>query len=84
MGYYLKPRNKKVEPIRIGAFSWPIILQITGAGYIIGYGKGKGPASYVYQTGGIGSPVSNDGYSISAFESKAMARAAWGFASVKR
>lgn len=59
MGYDLTAKNKKVEGISIGAFSWPIILQETGAGYVIGYGAGRTPARYVYQNGNSGSPVSN-------------------------
>ena len=39
MGYTLVPRNKKVDDIDIGAFSWPIVLQETGAGYLLGYGR---------------------------------------------
>jgi len=84
MGYDLIPRNKNVSELTIGAFSWPIILQETGMGYVIGYGDGKSPGSYVYRTGNNGSPVSNDGYRVSSFEAKAMAAIARGYVSVQR
>lgn len=84
MGYDLRANNKKIETFSIGAFSWPIILQETGMGYVLGYGEGREPASYVYQTGNIGSPASNDGYKVSSAEAKAMAMVARGFVSVQR
>lgn len=84
MGYELKPKNKEIDELQIGAFSWPIILEETGIGYIIGYGAGIDPRTYVYQTGNSGSPTSNDGYMVTAFEAKAMAKAARGFVSVQR
>lgn len=85
MGYDLRPRNKKVKGICIGAFSWPIILQVSGAGYVIGYGEGRTPASYVYQPDKRGaSPVSNDGYYISSEEAKMMSVIIRGFLSVCR
>lgn len=84
MGYTLQPRNKKVEALDFGIFSWPILLEETGIGYIIGYGKGRRPATNVYQGGNNGSPVTNDGYKVSAFEAKAMGMMARGYLSVKR
>lgn len=84
MSYDLKPRNKNIEELRIGAFTWPIILQDTGMGYILGYGKNITPGSYIYQQGNNGSPVSNDGYKVSSFEAKAMAKIARGYISVKK
>lgn len=83
MGYDLMPRNKKIESITIGAFSWPIILQETGCGYLIGYGCGRLPATYVYQDGREGSPVSNDGYKVSAVDARAMHDMCMGYISVK-
>ena len=83
MGYTLKPINKECESIDFGAFSWPIMLQDTGMGYILGYGQAKNPAQYVYQNGNMGSPVSNDGYKVTATEAKMMARIARGYISVK-
>lgn len=83
MGYTLVPRNKKVDEIDIGAFSWPIVLQETGAGYLLGYGAGLSPSTYVYQTGNHGSPASNDGYIVTASEARAMGKMARGWISVK-
>lgn len=84
MSYDLKPRNKKIEEVRFGAFIWSIMLQETGMGYVLGYGANITPASYVYNTGRKGSPVSNDGYRVSSDEAKAMAKVARGYISVKR
>lgn len=83
MGYDLRAKNKNVKGISIGAFSWPMFLQETGAGYVLGYGAGLKPATYVYQNGNNGSPVSNDGYKVSSFESKMMAKIFYGFVSVQ-
>jgi hypothetical protein len=85
MGYDLKPKNKKIEEFHFGVFVWPIVLQETGMGYVVGYGAGLSPATYVYKPDKIGaSPVSNDGYSISSSEAKMMAIIARGFVSVQR
>lgn len=84
MSYDLIARNKKISSIGIGAFSWPIMLQDTGMGYVLGYGANVEPASYVYQGGNNGSPSSNDGYKVTSFEAKAMAKVARGYISVKR
>jgi len=83
MGYDLIARNNKAEDMYIGSFSWPILLQETGAGYVIGYGKGLQPSSYVYQNNQPGSPVSNDGYKVTANEAKSMAAVVRGYISVK-
>lgn len=86
MGYELKPksRSKKVKSILVGGFSWPIFLQETGAGYVIGYGAGLRPGSYVYLTGNNGSPVSNYGYVVNEDEAKMMAIVIRGYLSVQR
>jgi hypothetical protein len=84
MGYDLIPINKQMESLSIGAFSWPIMMQDTGMGYVLGYGAGRSPAEYVYQQGNNGSPHSNDGYKVSASEAKMMAKIARGYVSVKR
>ena len=84
MGYELRPKNKKIDSLHFGAFIWPIFLQETGMGYILGYGAGRTPASYVYRNGNNGSPVSNDGYIVSSNEAKMMAKVAEGFVSVQR
>lgn len=84
MSYDLIPKNKNVKAISVGAFSWPIILQETGMGYIIGYGEGRAPATNVYQPRKEASPTSNDGYKISSAEAKMMAAVIKGFLSVQR
>lgn len=84
MGYDLIPVNKKVDELSIGAFSWPVMLQDSGMGYVLGYGAGRSPGSYVYKSGGNGSPSSNDGYKVSKAEAKMMAVVARGYVSVKR
>lgn len=84
MGYTLKPSKKEIESIDVGAFSWPMYLQESGAGYVLGYGSGIRPATYVYQSGKKGSPVSNDGYYVNSKESKIMACVIDGYLSVQR
>ena len=84
MGYDLKPKNKKLESLAVGAFTWPIFLQETGMGYVLGYGAGMKSGSYVYQNGNNGSPVSNDGYKVSSSQAKMMAAVARGYVSVQR
>lgn len=84
MGYDLRPVNKELKELAYGAFTWPFMLQETGMGYVLGYGEGRTPASYVYQKGNKGAPVSNDGYKVNATEAKAMAMVARGYVSVQR
>jgi hypothetical protein len=84
MPYDLKPKNQKIKSISVGAFAWPIFLQETGAGYVLGYGTGLKPGSYVYNNGNNGSPVSNDGYKVSAKEAKMLAHVLRGFVTVQR
>lgn len=84
MAYDLIPVNKKVKELSIGAFAWPIYLQETGMGYVLGYGQAMMPGTYVYNNGNKGSPVSNDGYKVSSLEAKMMAKIARGFITVQR
>lgn len=84
MGYDLIP-VKKGKEFSAGLFSWPIMLQQTGAGYVIGYGEGRTPGSYVYHPRNSGaSPVSNDGFKVTAKEAKIMALLVRGYISVNR
>lgn len=53
-------------------------------GYILGYGTALRAASYVYQQGNNGSPVSNDGYKVTSAQAKMMAAVARGYVSVQR
>lgn len=84
MGYDLIPINKQIKSISAGGLTWPIFLQETGMGYVLGYGTGFKPGSYVYQNDNNGSPVSNDGYKVSSMEAKMMAKIARGYVSVQR
>jgi hypothetical protein len=86
MGYTLTARKKgaAVEEMNVGLFTWPMYLQETGAGYVLGYGEGRSPGSYVYKSGGQGSPVSNDGYKVSSREAKMMAAVIRGYISVQK
>lgn len=84
MGYDLRAKNKEVSEFSLGAFSWPMYLQDTGMGYVLGYGAGLSPGTYVYSTGNNGSPHSNDGYKVSSSEAKIMAKIARGYVSVQR
>lgn len=86
MGYDLRPKNKEVPEQRGMIFTWPIILQETGAGYLLGYGDNtSSPGMYVYNgSRGPGSPVSNDGFKVTASEAKVMAKLFRGYVFVKR
>lgn len=85
MSYDLIPRNKNIQGITVGAFSWQMYLQDSGAGFVIGYGKGLIPTTYVYQPRKKpGSPVSNDGYYVTSSQAKMMSIVIDGFISVHR
>lgn len=84
MSYDLKPRNKNIEEISIKAFIWPMMLQKTGMGYLLGYGSDIQPSRYIYLPRKKSSPVSNDGYKVSSFEAKAMSQISRGYISVKK
>lgn len=86
MGYDLIPRNKKTSPIRGNIFSWPIILNETGACYLFNYGDNSArPGTYVYDSSrGPGSPVSNDGFNVTSLEARMLAKLFRGYIFVKR
>jgi hypothetical protein len=84
MGYDLMPFNKELKSFSPGIFTWPIMLKDTGMGYILGYGEGRIPGTYVYIDGNNGSPTSNDGYKVSATEAKMMAKVGRGYLIVQR
>jgi hypothetical protein len=84
MGYDLNPKNKQLNSLYIGVFSWPMFLQETGMGYVLSYGTGFKPGSYVYSNNNNGSPVSNDGYKVTSLEAKMMAKVARGYVFVQR
>lgn len=86
MGYDLIPKRKEVEAKSGMILTWPIILQETGAGYLLGYGDITfDPGKYIYDgSRPDGSPVSNDGFDVSKEDSLVMARLFRGYVSVKR
>lgn len=86
MGYDLTPIRSEAGSPSGMIMTWPIILQETGAGYLLGYGINTVKAGYYVYDGrrGPGSPVSNDGFKVSASEAKAMAKLFRGYVRVKR
>jgi hypothetical protein len=84
MGFDLISRNKNAKNMSIG-FMWDIMLKETGMGYLLGYGSGVSPGSYVYnyeQAGRL--PSLNDGFIVTSFDAKAMAKIARGYLFVTR
>ncbi len=82
---YAVKKDAKVKELTIGAFSWPMYLQDTGAGYVLGYGAGRNIATYVYRNDqNKASPVSNDGYKVTSSEAKMMAVVIRGYISVQK
>ncbi len=86
MGYDLMPKNKEAGSPHGMLFTWPLILNETGACYLLGYGNNTVDiGSYVYNgSRGPGSPVSNDGFKVTASEAKVMAKLFRGYVFVKR
>ena len=86
MGYDLIPINKGIYSKSGMIFTWPTILEETGAGYLFNYGKNTfDPGKYIYDgSRNDGSPVSNDGFSVSKEEALIMARLFRGYVFVKR
>jgi hypothetical protein len=84
MPFELNPQNKELDSLFVGGFSWPMFLQETGMGYVLCYGAGFKPGSYVYNNNNNGSPVSNDGYKVTSTEAKMMAKVAMGYVTVQR
>jgi hypothetical protein len=85
MSYDLFPVNKNLDPFVFGSFSWPVMLQETGSGCLIGYGETRVPGMFVYQPDKKGaSPMSNDGYKITSRQAKIMAELCRGYLSVQK
>ena len=86
MGYDLIPKKKGVDSKRGMIFTWPAILNETGACYLFGYGSFEfDPGKYVYDgSRKDGSPVSNDGFEVTQEEAHIMAKLFRGYVSVKR
>lgn len=78
------PFKKGAYSIDGNIFTWPIALNLTGAGYLLGYGENticKGQYFYISRSG---SPVSNDGFKITALEARTIAKIFHGFVDRKR
>ncbi|MFR0993172.1 MAG: hypothetical protein ACLSGQ_00950 [Parabacteroides distasonis] len=86
MGYDLIPKKEGVASKNGMIFTWPVILQETGAGYLFGYGMNTfDPGRYIYDgSRPDGSPVSNDGFDVSKEDALIMARLFRGYVFVKR
>lgn len=86
MGYDLIPKKKGVDCKNGMIFTWPVILNETGACYLFGYGDHTfSPGKYIYVgPRKDGSPVSNDGFEVTKEEACIMARLFRGYVSVKR
>lgn len=83
MSYDLVPRNKELEPLYFGAFSWSWMLR-AGVGLVIGTGDSIVPASYRYMPDKRGrDPNSNDGFHVTSKQAKLMAEVAKGLLSVE-
>ena len=83
MGYDLIPINKGVKSMRGYIFTWPMLLTMTGAGYLFGYGDNRATAGTFFYDEGV-CPVSNDGLKVSAEDAVTIARLFKGFVSVER
>ena len=70
MGYDLIPKKKGVDCKNGMIFTWPVILNETGACYLFGYGDHTfSPGKYIYDgSRKDGSPVSNDGFEVTKEE----------------
>lgn len=86
MGYDLIPKKEEVKAKSGMIFTWPIILDETGAGYLFRYGRNTfHPDRYIYDgSRPDGSPVSNDGFDVSKEDALIMAKLFRGYVSVKR
>lgn len=84
MSYWMRSLKKGANDLDLGAFSWPHILNETGACYLLNYGENSiSPDTYYYQNGNNGSPVSNDGYKVTASEAKSIGRLLKGYVFIK-
>ena len=86
MGYDLIPKKNGVDSKHGMIFTWPVILEKTGAGYLFGYGMNTfRPGKHIYDGSRLdGSPVSNDGFDVSKEDPLIMARLFKGYVFVKR
>lgn len=89
MSYDLKPHNKELDWFRFGAFSFPVLLEAcgylfpciqNGGQWYCAFGIDKRmPEGSQYP--GL---ISNDGFHITSFEAKVMARCAKNFVAIQR
>ncbi len=86
MGYDLIPKKKGGDCKSGMIFTWPVILNETGACYLFGYGDHTfSLGKYIYDgSRKDGSPVSNDGFEVIKEDAIIMARLFRGYVSVKR
>lgn len=86
MGYDLVPKKEDVNSKHGMIFTWPTILEETGAGYLFGCGMNTFKRwKYIYDgSRPDGSPVSNDGFEVSANDALVVARLFRGYVFVKR
>jgi hypothetical protein len=70
--------NREVSDFHLFSSVWCELLEETGCGYLLGYGKHFKPAYYVYDRD-WGSPISNDGMEISARDAEIMSRLCDGY-----
>lgn len=85
MRYDLIPKKEGVEAKSGMIFTWPMILEKTGAGYLFRYGINTFDTNrYIYDSSRPdGSPVSNDGFDVSKEDALIMAKLFRGYVSVK-
>ncbi len=86
MGYDLIPKKEGVDSKHGMIFTWPAILNETGACYLFGYGNHTfSPGKYIYDgSRKDGSQVSNDGLEVTKEYAGFMAWLGRGYVSVKR
>jgi hypothetical protein len=77
MSYDLKPRHTDAGWFRCGAFSWSWLLD-EGVGWPLGYCEGMEPGRYYceHRPERLGTPMTNDGYHVTAGEAREMAKLA--------
>lgn len=88
MGYDLRARNSKASDFHFGAFSWPVLLEQCGCLWPFTQ-KAKwycvfGVDSRMPVTDRYPRLISNDGFRVTAFEAKVMARMARNYVAIQR
>ena len=86
MGYDLSPKNKDLDSFHFGAFSWPHLLEQCGYLFTVVQNGGRWYCAFgTDKRMGDTYPmlISNDGFKVTAFEAKVMARVARNYALVQ-